>query len=190
MPEARNDVTSSLKVLYAIGAYQALGASPFAIESLEPAAASALGDSYQVIEQLTSLITAHQGRGSMTAVLLDKENPTAEVTLGEFRVRLRHDYTWEWASPARLGPIWPMAAAVIINSGPREYTIAGNGLIATFTPEPAITGVSGIERIEEGSFQNGKWIAGRRLNGDENHQGRQLRLPVGAFGIQRIWLYR
>jgi hypothetical protein len=87
-----------------------------------------------------------------------------------------------------------MAAAVIINSGPREYTIAGNGVIATFTPVTPdlapIAGISGIERIEEGSFQNGKWIAGRRLNGDENHQGRQLRLPVGAFGIQRIWLYR
>ncbi len=194
VPEARNDVTSSLKVLYAIGAYQALGASPFAIESLEPAAASALADSYRVIEQVTPLIAAHQGRGTMTAVLLDKENPSVEVSLGEFRVRLRHDYTWEWASPARLGPNWPMAAAVIINSGPREYTIAGNGVIATFTavtPDLApIAGVSGIERIEEGSFQNGKWIAGRRLNGDENHQGRQLRLPVGAFGIQRVWLYR
>jgi beta-galactosidase GanA len=194
VPEARNDVSSSLKVLYAIGAYQALGVSPFAIESLEPAAASALADSYRVIGQLTPLITAHQGRGSMTAVLLDKENPSVEVSLGEFRVHLRHDYTWEWASPARLGPNWPMAAAVIINSGPREYTIAGNGVIATFTPVTPdlapIAGISGIERIEEGSFQNGKWIAGRRLNGDENHQGRQLRLPVGAFGIQRIWLYR
>jgi hypothetical protein len=33
-------------------------------------------------------------------------------------------------------------------------------------------------------------VAVRRLNGDETHQGRQLRLPMGAFGLQRVKLYR
>jgi hypothetical protein len=31
---------------------------------------------------------------------------------------------------------------------------------------------------------------GRWLNGDQNHQGRHLRLPSGKFDIQRIKLYR
>jgi hypothetical protein len=37
---------------------------------------------------------------------------------------------------------------------------------------------------------NGRWVTGRRLNGDASHQGRHLRLPNGYFGIQRIKLYR
>ena len=128
----------------------------------------------------------------MTAVLLDKENPIGRGVAGRIprapAARLHLGVVVTRAAGAELAA-W--RRAVIINSGPREYTIAGNGVIATFTPgPPPIAGVSGIERIEEGSFQNGKWIAGRRLNGDENHQGRHLRLPVGAFGIQRIWLYR
>ncbi len=189
VPEARNDVSCAVKALYAIGAHQAMGFSPFAIESLEPAAASALADSYRVLSQLTPLIVAHQGLGSMTGVLLEKDSPSADVKLGDYRIHLVHDYTWEWSGPGRLAPNWPIAGAVIINSGPREYTIAGNGVIATFAPDPPIAGVSGIERIEEGSFQNGRWVPGRRLNGDENHQGRHLRLQAGAFGIQKIWLY-
>jgi hypothetical protein len=44
--------------------------------------------------------------------------------------------------------------------------------------------------IEEGSFVNGHWVAGRRLNGDEDHQGRHLRLVPDQFGIQRVKLYR
>ena len=190
VPEARNDLSCAVKALYAIGAHQALGFSPFAIESLEPAVASALGDSYRMLAQLTPQILARQGLGSLTGVLLDKENPTADVKLGDYRIHLVHDYTWEWSGPGRLAPNWPTAGAVIMNSGPREYTIAGNGIIATFAPDPPIAGVSGIERIEEGSFQSDKWSPGRRLNGDENHQGRHLRLPVGSFGIQKIWLYQ
>ena len=190
VPEARNDVSCAVKAFYAIGAHQAMGFSPFAIESLEPAVSSALGDAYRVLGQLTPLILAHQGLGSMTGVLLDKENPSADVKLGDYRIHLVHDYTWEWSGPGRLAPNWPIAGAVIINSGPREYTIAGNGIIATFAPDPPIAGVSGIERVEEGRFQDGKWVPGRRMNGDENHQGRHLRLAAGSFGIQKIWLYQ
>jgi hypothetical protein len=40
------------------------------------------------------------------AVPLDKGSPVRELTLGENRVTLRHDYTWEWSSPARLAPNW------------------------------------------------------------------------------------
>jgi hypothetical protein len=43
--------------------------------------------------------------------------------------------------------------------------------------------------VEEGTFVDGKWVAGRRLNGDETHQGRHVHLPGGTYGIQKIRLY-
>jgi hypothetical protein len=104
---------------------------------------------------------------------------------GQHRLSLRHDYTWEWSGPARLAPIWPRAPAVIISTGSRECMAAGSGVIVTFAPEPPIAGAWAIEEIEEGRFQNGKWIEGRRLDEDENHQGRHLRRPAAEFGIQR-----
>jgi len=50
--------------------------------------------------------------------------------------------------------------------------------------------IVGILAADEGQYANGQWIQGRRLNGDQTHQGRHLRLPAGRFGIQRIKLYR
>ena len=32
---------------------------------------------------------------------------------------------------------------------------------------------TGILQAEEGKYVNGKWIIGRRMNGDQDHQGRQ-----------------
>jgi hypothetical protein len=30
----------------------------------------------------------------------------------------------------------------------------------------------------------------QRLNGDQSHQGRHLRIPFGNYDIQKLWLYR
>ena len=36
----------------------------------------------------------------------------------------------------------------------------------------------------------GTWKRDRVLNGDDNNQGRNLRLPAGQFVIRRVRLYR
>ena len=51
----------------------------------------------------------------------------------------------------------------------------------------------GILSIEEGTYVNGNWTPGRRLNGDENGGGTSLQLGGGESRngkIQRIKLYR
>jgi beta-galactosidase GanA len=46
-------------------------------------------------------------------------------------------------------------------------------------------------RVEEGVFgASGGWLAGRRLNGDQTHLGRHIRLPPGRPQIQKVRLYR
>jgi hypothetical protein len=76
---------------------------------------------------------------------------------------------------------------LIIRLNADEYLVAGQGLIVTFSTEGAI---AGIEGIREGTIVDGRWVAGRLLNGDESHQGRHLRIPEGKFAIQRVRLYR
>lgn len=51
-------------------------------------------------------------------------------------------------------------------------------------------GIVGIESIREGAYEDGEWNPGRRLNGDQSHQGRHLRLPPEEYGVQRVRLYR
>jgi len=81
-----------------------------------------------------------------------------------------------------------MTGGMIIAIAGDEYYVGGTGLVITFQPKAA--GMqAGILRVEEGTFEGDKWKPGRRLNGDEDHQGRHLRIPINEYGIQRIKLY-
>jgi hypothetical protein len=58
------------------------------------------------------------------------------------------------------------------------------------TPGPSNVG---IDFIEEGTFLDGHWIPGRRLNGDESDSDKAVRLGGGVIPngkIQRVKLYR
>jgi hypothetical protein len=48
----------------------------------------------------------------------------------------------------------------------------------------------GIAAVDEGSFEDGKWVPGRRLNGDENDQGKGWRFDSRALNTEKVKLYR
>ena len=74
--------------------------------------------------------------------------------------------------------------------GADEFVVAGTGMILTFASNDTINPIVGIESIQEGLYENGVWMAGRTINGDDSNQGRELRLPAGKFGVFRVRLYR
>jgi hypothetical protein len=92
---------------------------------------------------------------------------------------------------------------IIINSGPDEYIIYGNNIQVSFSPNTPGPAIAAIARLDEGRFDNGKWIAGRRLNGDdimidydlakkalENKTGTGLKFSGENRNIQRVKFYR
>ncbi len=79
---------------------------------------------------------------------------------------------------------------VIIQTGPDDFLAAGTGMVITFATNGEPCALAGIDSIWEGSVVNGAWTPGRELNGDDDNQGRYLRMPGGAFTIRRIRLYR
>jgi hypothetical protein len=188
IPEAKNGEEVGVHALYAAG-QQALGFSPFAIDQIAAAPATALTHAYELIAALEPLLLA-AGPERTAGVLLDKETAPAKVTIGAFTLTFVHDYTFPWAAPARESAVWPRAGGLVIALGDDEYLVAGNGLIVTFAPATPGDPIAGIERIDEGHIEKGRFVVTRRLNGDETHQGRQLRLPMGTFGLQRVKLYR
>jgi beta-galactosidase GanA len=80
--------------------------------------------------------------------------------------------------------------ALVIQTGDEEFWFAGQGITATFEGANAGAPRVGIDVAEEGAFLDGRWVPGRRLNGDQTHQGRHIRLPPGAPQIQRVKFYR
>jgi beta-galactosidase GanA len=48
----------------------------------------------------------------------------------------------------------------------------------------------GIAAVDEGTFVDGNWVPGRRLNGDEDDQGVHWRFAPQQERIEKVALYR
>ncbi len=187
IPEADNN-QSMANAFYAIAGHNAMGYSPFSIESLPNPENNQVSNAYDILHQLESLIIENQGKGSMSGVLLDSANQTEVVKLGDFTFNFKHEFSWRYAF--RPGVDTPRVGGMIIMLSPDEFLVAGSGIIVTFEPRTSDGSIAGIASIDEGKFVHGKWVAGRRMNGDQDHQGRHMLLPGGSFSIQKIKLYK
>lgn len=189
IPEIRFEPSDAAKVFYAIGHYQAIGFSPFSLESTEHPEDEPIAKSYSILSQLSPEILKYSGTGKMEGVLLDTATKTQELILGNYKLKISHDYTLGW-SPEAKNPDWPMSGAIIIQENDNDFIIAGTGVVVTFTVNKDNNKSVGILQAYEGVYQNGKWIPGRSMNGDQDHQGRHIRIPVGDWGIQKVKLYQ
>ena len=71
IPEMRRDEDGARNVFYAIGQHDAIGTSPYAVNSIENPAQTPLSKSYAVLQQLAPIILEHQGSGATVGFLLD-----------------------------------------------------------------------------------------------------------------------
>ena len=188
IPEIRFEPSDAAKVFYAIGHYQALGFSPFSIESTAHPEEEPISKSYSILSQLSPEILKYRSTGKMDGVLLDTSTKKQEIVLGNYKLTVSHDYTLGW-SPEAKNPDWPMSGAIIIQENENDFIIAGTGVVVTFTIHNTDNKSAGILQAEEGIYKDGKWIPGRRMNGDQDHQGRHIRIAVGDWGIQKVRLY-
>ena len=185
IPEIRGEASNAAKVFYAVGHYGALGFSPFSIESAVRPADEPVGKSYGILAQLTPEIM--RGR-RMDGVLLDSLGRSQVLVFGAYRLTVSHEYTLGWSPEAKVGG-WPVSGAIVIEEGPGEFIIAGTGVVVTFAVAGEEGRSVGILRAEEGVYIDGVWRPGRRMNGDQDHQGRHIRIAVGDWGIQRVKVY-
>jgi beta-galactosidase GanA len=189
IPEIKFEPSDAAKVFYAIGHYQAIGFSPFSIESTAHAEDEPIAMSYSILSQLSSEILKYRGTGKMEGALLDTSTKKQEIILGNYTLTVAHDYTLGW-SPEAKNPDWQMSGAIIIQQDENDFIIAGTGVVVTFAVNNSNNISAGILQADEGKYVNGKWAAGRRMNGDQDHQGRHIRIPVGEWNIQKVKLYQ
>ncbi|RYD54087.1 MAG: hypothetical protein EOP60_08635 [Sphingomonadales bacterium] len=188
IPEANNagDGRAAANALHAIGALGAFGFSPFSIENLPEG--DRLGPLYAMLDGMAPSLFAAKGRAGFAAPVTFENGvglaPQVQV-LGDYRFTVSFVDPWtakDKQMPAEHG-------GIILWMGGEDYLIAGGGITVTVEPAEG-KGRAGFDLVEEGSFVDGRWVAGRRLNGDQTHQGRHIRLPPDAMGVQRVRLYR
>jgi hypothetical protein len=196
IPEAVRTPETAVNGLYAFGALDAIGFSPFGIESIGEAAGRALAASYALVAQLEPLILELQGRGRMAGLLSEgpEQRQPQQVRLGGYVLEAAFDRGATTPAPAdgvSAGPTtWtpPLAGGLVLATAPDEFIVAGTAVTITFaSSEPGKR--AGILSAEEGRFVSGRWENLRWLGGDETHQGRHVRLEPGRFSVQRVRLY-
>jgi hypothetical protein len=193
IPETRGDAANAF---YAIGNHAAMGISPFGIER-QADASTPLAQAYGLLAQAAPEILEAQAKGVIKAVSLNAQHPTETVKLGNYSLAFSMGRMRGPAPPPPAAGANPNANAqsssyaIVISTGPDDYTILGSGVQATFNgpgPSPAAIG-----KLEEGTYVDGRWVPGRRLNGDDimlnydapnkaikNESGQGFRLAGGA----------
>jgi beta-galactosidase GanA len=187
IPECHAEARGVANALYVFGRYDAVGYSPFGIDR------SAGGDTefargYDFLSQIAPLILENQGKGTMTAVLLERDGKPQTVRLGNYMIEAR--YSARSYGPANANASPDCVAGLFIATGPDDFVIVGRGLNVYFTSATNPSENVGLGTVEEGVFENGRWVTGRWLNGDETPEWKGLRFRADNYGMQRVKLYR
>jgi hypothetical protein len=181
IPETNGGATGGANAFYALGEHAALGVSPFGIDSWNDAG-NELGKSYRVLEELSPLLIEHQTKANVHGFVLDRNHPSVTFLLNGLRVEVSLDEIF--GSHAEKG------FGLLMATGPDEFLGAGQGFRVSFKPDPEGAAKVGLASVEEGHFREGTWRGSRRLNGDENDQGRYWRFDQRQINIERATLYR
>jgi hypothetical protein len=179
MPETNGGVAGAANVFYAVGEQAAMGFSPFAIDT-QLDDKGELTASYNAIARIAPLVLEHQSAGDMHGFTLDKGHPSVDFTMSGYTVHVSLDEIFGHSSDTGFG--------LIMATGKDEFLGVGKGFRVEFIPrsgQPA-----GIAAIDEGAFEDGKWVPGRRLNGDENDQGKSWRFSPFEITAEKVSLYR
>lgn len=199
IPEALRSPDAAVNALYAYGQHDAIGFSPFGIESIGEPAAGLLAGANALIAQLEPLILRHQGQGRMAGLLQQSRDNKKPLQRDLNGYRLKVTFERDQPPPLADGVIVPQgkplpadlpSGGIVIATGPDEFVIGGIGVIVEF--ESMQTGeIAGLLNVAEGRYDDqGRWQHVRWLSGDQTHQGRHVRLEPGRFGLQRVTLYR
>ena len=167
VPESRGDAGGVANAFYAIGQHDGIGYSPFGIDSqgrLAPAASGAgipaappdpselpLARGYAVLGQLAPLILAHQGTGTMGAVLVSATQHPQTLSLGNYTVTVDMPRSRRSMAVGSTTVAAVPSYALVIATAPDEYVIAASNVQITFSPNTPGPPIAGLAQVQTGT---------------------------------------
>ena len=188
IPEQRRDEYGARRVWKAFGSYQAIGTSPFGIDTLAPKT-NPFTRHYGLLAQVKEVVLeAHRKPGSSIGFFFDElledgrdPSPPAIAAFGDFEVTINRSFVFGKAGPG---------AGILIHLGGAKFLLIGWGFQATFkstSPKSTFTGILSFREkvVDKGT---GEFVTGRKLNGDETRSGKFCIMPnedpdYGGFPI-------
>ena len=181
MPETRGGDAGAGNVFYALGEEAGFGFSPFGIES-ELDDKGELAASYRAIASVAPMLLAHQADGSVHGFVLDRGHSSVDFAMGDVMVHVSLDEIFGSETKSGYGMVMAL--------GKDEFLGVGKGFRVRFSALSESGPQIGLASVDGGTFDNGKWVPGRRLNGDENDQGQYWRFDSRQLRTEKATIYR
>lgn len=185
IPEIRKDAVASSYALYAFGAKNAICFSPFGIEDLaldpsqldkppmelmialniDPSAFDITGSkaclsaTYDLLAQLEPLYLKYRGTKHLKACVRH-----GEVDYSAFLRFEDYDLSVKYG-PRMSGK--PLGCMYVIELAADKFLLVGLNCTPEFRVKPGVAKKADILCMQEGRIENGEWVGGRILNGDE-----------------------
>ena len=175
VPESRAGQGGAANAAYTIGQMGGIGYSPFGVErSIASPANETFCKFYQLAGSVADLILEAQAKGTISATWVKALDPTRlkdEVVMGDYKLvyELVSSGQRKGGAPQRLGGTYAPDAqgyAIAIQLADDTFLFLGSNIRVQFLPADG-KGVVGLAKTTEGRFENGEWIEGRWLNGDD-----------------------
>jgi len=190
--------------------FNTIGFSPFGIEGRGPAPAGngtaapdAFAQTYAILDYMAPVILDNQGKGTIEILppMTDADSPPQTLKMGDYTLTIangpgvvggagarggggRRGGGGGGAVVANLSP-----ARFVINSGPGDYWFVGGPMNVTFTANSPERGSVIMGAFDETLNVNGRWVAGRRLNGDETSNNKNWP-GMPTFGIYHYSVFQ
>jgi len=215
IPEGQSGAEGASRAISAFVRHNAIGYSAFGIESGGPGGGrrgaegtdgtpppDSFAQTYAILDYLAPVILDNQGKGTIVVLppANDTNAPSQALVMGDYTVNITYGAGGVVAGPFGTplmvgqrggggGVANTSPARLVINSGPGDYWFVGGPMNVTFTANSPERGGVVLATFDETLNVNGRWVAGRRLNGDETRN--HMRWPVmGAFGIYHCSVFQ
>ena len=183
IPEMNSDDNGAHNIFVAIGKYNAMGVSPFGIDHIKDAEKSGFSKSYDILGQLAPQILEKELKKQVIGFVIDEKNPVVTCEMNGYKLEISLDELFGHKSTLGYG--------IVMADGENKFTGAGSGFRVRFFPlEKDSKTVIGVGNVDEGGFKDSVWIPGRRLNGDEDDQGRAWRFGFFQTAIEKCTVYK
>ncbi len=159
---------------------------PLGAQVLDAATIEAFASKYRLLRPIqrewARLASSHPTWGAAKG----KDAAAQSQVMGRWKVSTEYE-RWEFGEPQWLAPDTPphpdtgrpVGGAAVIQLGPDEFLLAGDHVRVRFGLDKPISGESSqFVSVEEGTFDQGRWVMQRRWNGDQIDYGLNLARPT------------
>jgi beta-galactosidase GanA len=210
IPETGGGTAGADWVFYAVGEQAALGFSPFGIDrglagTSRPAASDTpsvsstgtetaaplknneeLGQSYAAILAVAPMLLEQQTRGRVHGFHLTRQHPEVSFTMEGYTLQISLDELFGNRAESGYGLV--MMTRLDALTGHADFLGVGRGFRVLFSSRTQGKSVD-LGSVEEGVYEAGQWIPGRRLNGDETAQGTAWRFDNQALRTEKATVF-